>query len=203
MKKQLMTITIVLALFVFGVSSALAKKYVVNVQNYSFSPSTLEGVSIGDTIRWVWVSGTHTTTSTTIPEGAPTWNSAISSTVPSFEYVVTTAGTYNYKCTPHAAMGMTGSFTVTSSLSVGEKQAKVFSIYPNPARDYININLEGNDGKAADVYLVNSAGRAVYHDRFAAQSTRGIDVSSLPDGTYLVRVAKGFNTGVQKVEVIH
>ncbi len=96
--------------------SVFATKHVINVQNYSFSPSSITDVQVGDTIRWVWVSGSHTTTSTTIPAGAATWDHPINSTSTFYEYAVTLSGTYNYKCTPHAAMGMVGSFTVNGSV---------------------------------------------------------------------------------------
>ncbi len=95
-------------------SNAFATKHIISVQNYSFSPASITNVTVGDTMRWVWVSGSHTTTSTTIPSGAGTWNSNINSTTTSFEYKVTVAGSYNYKCTPHAAMGMVGTFDATA-----------------------------------------------------------------------------------------
>ena len=90
-----------------------AVKHIVNVQNITFSPSTLN-VSVGDTVRWVWINGTHTTTSVTIPAGANTWDQPITSTNTFYEYPVTVAGTYNYECSIHAAMGMTATFTATS-----------------------------------------------------------------------------------------
>lgn len=110
------SLAVLMALAIILPTKLSATKHVINVQNYTFSPSDLSGVIVGDTIRWVWVSGSHTTTSTTIPVGAATWNSPISSTVTSFEYKVTLPGTYNYKCTPHANMGMVGTFTATSPL---------------------------------------------------------------------------------------
>ena len=104
-----------LLVVIFPLGKASATKHVINVQNYSFSPSSITDVIVGDTMRWVWVSGTHTTTSTTIPASAATWDHPITSTNTSFEYKVTVAGTYNYKCTPHASMGMVGSFIASSS----------------------------------------------------------------------------------------
>jgi plastocyanin len=109
------SITVLLIMVTFPISLQ-ATKHVINVLNFSFSPASLSGVVLGDTIRWVWQSGTHTTTSTTIPVGAANWNSPITSTVTSFEYRVTVTGTYNYKCTPHASMGMVGDFTATAPL---------------------------------------------------------------------------------------
>lgn len=100
--------------FVFLISNtAQATKWVVNVQNFSFSPSALPNVLVGDTIRWVWIGGIHTTTSTTIPAGAASWDHPITSSNTFYEYPVTIEGNYNYKCTPHQSMGMVGSFTAT------------------------------------------------------------------------------------------
>ena len=83
----------------------------VNVGNNFFSPNTFT-ISFGDTVRWVWNAGGHTTTSQSVPAGAATWNSAINSVVTSFKYVPTVLGTYNYQCTIHGA-AMSGNFTVT------------------------------------------------------------------------------------------
>jgi plastocyanin len=112
MKKFAFFISAIITLVcIMSVKNVQATKWVVNVQNFSFSPSNLPSMAVGDTVRWVWINGSHTTTSTTIPAGAATWDSPINSTTTSFEYKVTLAGTYNYKCTPHASMGMVGSFT--------------------------------------------------------------------------------------------
>lgn len=117
---------LVLAISPFG--HTFATKHIINVQNNFFSPSSITNVAVGDTMRWVWVSGVHTTTSTTIPAGAATWDSPMTSTNTVFEYKVTVAGTYNYKCTPHAAMGMIGSFVAsapTATLSVSPANQNV------------------------------------------------------------------------------
>jgi plastocyanin len=115
MKKLLQTMGIIgLILVIFPQSGVYATKHVVTSQNFFFSPANLPSVFVGDTIRWVWVNGDHTTTSTTIPLGAATWNAPISFSAQSFEYRITVAGTYNYRCTPHVASGMTGSFTAAN-----------------------------------------------------------------------------------------
>jgi len=89
---------------------ARAVKHVVLVGNYFFNPSAVN-VSVGDTVRWIWSAGSHTTTSGTIPGGAASWDELITSSSTVYEYKITVAGTYNYVCTPHAGMGMTGTFT--------------------------------------------------------------------------------------------
>lgn len=120
MKKVIYPLAIALAILtVIPQMDLFAAKHVVNVQNFSFSPANISNVQLGDTIRWVWVSGTHTTTSSTIPGGAASWNSPITSSVTSFEYKVIVAGTFNYVCTPHAGGGMVGSFTAVAAVLPG------------------------------------------------------------------------------------
>jgi len=101
----------IIAICLLCVMKAYSFTQVVTVQFPSFSPSSFT-INLGDSVKWVWLSGSHTTTSVTIPAGAGTWDHAMTSTSTTFIYVPTKLGTYNYKCTPHAAMGMVASFTV-------------------------------------------------------------------------------------------
>ena len=115
MKKTLLIkMVIILIIAILPLNRVFATKHVISVQNFTFSPASITDVIVGDTMRWVWVSGSHTTTSTTIPASAPSWDHPINSSNTSFEYIVTIAGSYNYKCTPHASMGMVGSFIATA-----------------------------------------------------------------------------------------
>ncbi len=106
MKKHLLLL-VTLSLFCFN---SFATLQTVTVQNYSFTPSTFN-INLGDSVKWVWVSGQHTTTSTTIPSGATTWNHNINSSSTSFLYVPNKVGTYNYHCAIHPTM-MIASFVV-------------------------------------------------------------------------------------------
>jgi plastocyanin len=104
--------TMVVSLFLC--SHAFAVKHTVDVGNYFFNPSSLN-VNVGDTVRWVWLAGSHTTTSSSIPAGAAIWDHPINSSNTFYEYPVTVAGTYNYVCTPHAGMGMVASFVAAGA----------------------------------------------------------------------------------------
>ncbi|MGE5457176.1 MAG: plastocyanin/azurin family copper-binding protein, partial [Methanococcaceae archaeon] len=111
-KSLLSLFTVTLITSFFSVTEAFAVKHVVNVQNYAFVPANLN-VQVGDTIRWVWINGSHTTTSTTIPVGAPAWDEPINSSNTFYEYRVSVVGVYNYLCTPHANTQI-GHFTATA-----------------------------------------------------------------------------------------
>lgn len=111
MKKFFLCLISNLSLILLIVSNLSAAKHIIEVKDFEFSPAELNNVAIGDTIRWEWVSGFHTTTSGSIPEGAVPWDEPITQTITSFEYVVEIPGTYHYVCTPHVPH-MVGSFIV-------------------------------------------------------------------------------------------
>lgn len=108
---------------------AYSQKHIVNVGDFYFEPSNLT-VEVGDTIRWVWIEGHHTTTSTTIPSGAQSWDSPITSAVTSFEYRVEVAGVYTYRCVPHSSV-QTAQFTAVNP-------APTLSVSPTN-RDVTNV----------------------------------------------------------------
>lgn len=106
-----------------GSVSAVASGYdgqvkTVQVASFMFTPNSFN-VFTSDTVEWVWMNGSHTTTSVSVPTGAATWDSPMNSTNTSFKYFVSEAGSYSFKCKPHAGSGMTGSFTATSPYTFG------------------------------------------------------------------------------------
>jgi plastocyanin len=98
-----------LALMLFGQSNAAT--WTVNVQNFQFVPASLN-VTVGDTVKWQWINGDHTTTSMVVPGGASTWDEPITISNQTYRYRVSVAGMYTYKCTPHFP-GMEGSFNAS------------------------------------------------------------------------------------------
>ena len=123
MKKNVLAIGFALSLFVLNIQ---ARQITVNVANLTFSPKNFTAI-IGDTIRFVWIAGVHTTTSTSVPAGALAWDQLSDNTHRTFLYPVKVAGTYNYKCTFHAAMGMVGSFTVPPLAQITTAQVGVLN----------------------------------------------------------------------------
>src|SRR5215831_3456301 len=88
----------------------------VKVSDYQFSPKTVNAV-VGDKIKWVWVNGKHTTTSTSVPTNANSWDKAINKNHQNFTYTVKKAGTYKYQCNFHFQRGMVGTIKVSKSLA--------------------------------------------------------------------------------------
>jgi plastocyanin len=88
----------------------------VTVENFQFSPASLN-VIVGDVIHWKWGSGSHTTSSLSVPAGASSWDAPMTSASSTFDYTITAPGTYTYQCNIHPFQ-MTGTITATSPLPV-------------------------------------------------------------------------------------
>ncbi len=95
----------------------------------------IPNVSIGDTIRFVKVSGTHTAHSTNIPQGA----NSFAFQNASGDYIPLVTGTYQYQCNIHTSMQ--GSFTVSTS-SKQKISVSNIQIYPTIISDFVNIKSE-------------------------------------------------------------
>ncbi|CAN5632681.1 hypothetical protein BH10BAC2_BH10BAC2_14140 [soil metagenome] len=110
--------TLFVLFFVSGFSVLYATTITVKVSDFQFKPKTVNA-KVGDTIKFAWKTGMHTTTSVTIPAGAIAWDRAIDTDHRTFKYRLRVAGTYQYKCTPHGSFGMTGTIIVANALSAG------------------------------------------------------------------------------------
>jgi plastocyanin len=182
-------------LILLGVMTAEAKKWVVTVKNYSFFPYNLTHVRAHDTIQWVWESGSHTTTSTSIPVGADSWDNPINQDTTSFIYIPTDNGTYFYRSTPDTAGGMSGQFTVTGGNGVNENAGKNgYSVYPNPFQTDVTVHFPGNHNSPGLVQIYDQEGkmvRSVILDLSAGSSSQTIGMTGLPRGTYIFRIGNG------------
>ncbi len=151
-------------LMLFAIKSSPATTHIVNVSNYAFTPQNLN-VSVGDTIKWVWISGIHTTTSTTIPQGAQPWDEIISNTNQTFSYVVSVVGLYNYVCTPHITMGMIGSFNASpsyiSSIGTNVNNYQLYQNYPNPFNPVTKIKFSIPKSEFVTLKIYNILGEEV------------------------------------------
>lgn len=121
-------------LFLFFICFATIKATTINVDvsNFAFTPVSFDA-AVGDTVTWTLVEGTHTTTSTSVPAGAATWNYAFSGVGDTFSYVITVAGVYEYHCLVHPTT-MIASFSTSLPLPFVED-------FDYPADD--NITMHG------------------------------------------------------------
>ncbi|MBF0563736.1 MAG: cupredoxin domain-containing protein [Nitrospirae bacterium] len=115
MKKRLLISVLSLVALVVLISfplTALAATYTVNVQSFSFTPPTLN-INAGDTVKWVFQSSGHTTTSGSNCTPDNKWDSGFIASGGTFQFTFNSAGTYPYFCTAHCDLGMTGNIVVS------------------------------------------------------------------------------------------
>lgn len=203
---KLLVIAILLITIPFA--NSYARKFVVTVQNYSFTPDAIADVAVGDTISWVWSSGVgHTSTSATIPAGAASWDSPISSANPTFEYKVTIAGVYNYVCTLHAALGMTGSFTASTVTGIADNTAIFgnFLLSPNPASESVRVSFSPSNPFKGSVKLIDLLGNNLWKSEaafVAGLNLTEINLAYIPKGVYFVALSDSKNNMVVKRLII-
>jgi plastocyanin len=97
----------------------------LDVYDFDFGNSALQThinptIHVGDTVRWNWVEGTHSTTS--VQGQIETWNSNLQNPSFTFQHTFTHTGTFWYFCELHGfdnfngtAGGMSGEVFVTAA----------------------------------------------------------------------------------------
>lgn len=73
-------------------------------------------------------------------------------------------------------------------VNVVEHEISDFKLYPNPTADVLTIQFEGT----SDFILVDGLGRTIFFGKLSENGTTKIDVSSLNEGVYFVKI--GNNT---------
>lgn len=74
-------------------------------------------------------------------------------------------------------------FSIQNGLSTYETAIKNYSIYPNPASDFINVSLKKTSQKA-EYEMYDASGRLILKGNFAGETK--IDVKTLTNGNYLL-----------------
>jgi plastocyanin len=186
---------IILGLSLFCQTTAQAKKWVVTVKDYAFTPYNLTHVKAHDTIQWVWESGSHSTTSSSIPVTAEPWDFAINQDTTSFMYVPTENGTYFYRSTPDSLKGMDAQFTVYGASGADELFAgSGFSLFPVPFHEQVRLSLAAESHTPLSLDVFNQQGEKVFSIVLGGKGgSREFVIATplLPAGVYLFRLSDG------------
>jgi hypothetical protein len=74
------------------------------------------------------------------------------------------------------------------------------AVYPNPSSGIFNIEITGTEENPMNMLEVYGLmGERLLSTEFCNQNHRQIDISSLPEGIYLLRVVKGKDVGMVKL----
>lgn len=202
-------VAFVIVVSIFNLS--LATVHDVNISSFQFSPPNVT-VNDGDTVRWHWTGGLHSTTSDV--GSTKSWDSGLR-TSGDYDTVFTAAdgpGPFPYHCRQHVSMHGSISKTTSAVELVDEGGLPgSFSVdqnYPNPFNPTttIKFSLEKNSSVTFQVY--NIAGQSVEEEDLGPLQP-GVysinwDVSQkhgkfLPSGVYFYRLRAGEMTETKKM----
>ncbi len=201
MKKNLLSLFICIMALAMQMSATV---HIVNQQGFTFSPADLT-VIVGDTVRFRWNNGSHNTVSTMVPAGAASWNSSLNSGIQSYDYEVTVAGNYEYRCTLHS--GQDGVFTAVSNpTNLNSVKPAISEMNVRMAASgSLVINMQNASGNRVTVTMLDITGREVatlYQGTVASEDfTIRQDVASFQRGIYFVRFQEGARVTTRKVLV--
>ena len=188
-KKNVLTILIT---FFISISLLAQTSHNVVVASNSFTPSALT-IEEGDTVIWTNTSGSHNVngTITTFPSNPDSFGSgAAASGGWTYSYVFTIAGSYDYRCDPHAGGGMTATIAVSeSSVSINESKIENgMNVYPNPFTSYLTVALNKeliNDNSSIEFILYDLLGNQVHSITNVISELTKIETNQLSNGIYI------------------
>jgi len=103
---------------------------------------------------------------------------------------VTISDCWIMKFMPNGVVGLT-------NIETGDKES--IKVYPNPAKDYINVDIECTNFKASDIELFDMQGRLVKKEKLKSKLGNRIGVSNLNAGAYTYNVSLNGKTISGKV----
>jgi len=126
----------------------------------------------------------------------------------SFTIVASGANTFTYSAGPVVSPGVTGSYTVTGTNTLGCSNTTVSSVvvnactdvkendiakagiklYPNPTKGIVNLELDSEH----EVVILNVIGQTVYSSKFSS-GTHQINFENLAKGIYIARAGNAAN----------
>jgi hypothetical protein len=80
---------------------------------------------------------------------------------------------------------------------------QLLGVYPNPASDYVTVVFDAKESSDAVIELMDLSGKLMqtYSSAGGGMIVRSINVSDVPSGMYLVRVATANGTSVMKLSI--
>jgi len=91
-------------------------------------------------------------------------------------------------------------FDITSLVENHELHAHNFSLFPNPAQDYLNIDYQDKNGETLHLVIYDMHGRIVYNETIntGAEVLR-VNISNLQKGMYLCRLYNENSSIIKKI----
>ena len=148
-------------------------------------------VDLGPDTSIVWVDGSSDTYTLDAGAGFSSYLwSDLTTTSQTYDVTLANMGTIFVVVTDgNGCLGVDTVF-VDFILDVPTLNKASVNIYPNPAADYLNIDMEGFNGQQVQVIITDMGGKQVINNtlKVNGSQTSTLDVSSLPTGTYFIQI---------------
>ena len=155
-------------------------------------------VEEGDTVEWVFEGFGHNVKS--VPRGTfgtPGDDTVFYDAPYTYSFTFNDIGSFDFECFPHSAF-MYGTITVVAegTLSINEVNKVDFSIYPNPSKTKLNINLAQNSN-SSKVEVFDILGKRIYSQSLTSMNS-SLNVSRWNAGVYLVKITSDIGTQTKR-----
>ena len=123
-------------------------------------------IDVGQSVKWVWGNGTHTTTNGVSSDPADNpgslWDAALDAAHPDFTFQFNSPGLFPYFCRFHEAI-MKGTVQVRAITGVGEDPTSRFRLLPapNPFADKVNLHFTLDKDTRVVLEIFDLGGRKV------------------------------------------
>jgi plastocyanin len=191
-----------LLLATFALFSGISFGATITITNsgFTFSPDNVS-INEGDIVNFQ-LGGAHNA----VEVSEATWMANGATPLPGFsvpfgggQVLELTPGIHFYVCTAHVSGGMKGRITVNPQSGIGDDEnIPSFKLFPNPTSGKFTLQT-GSSGSApaqplmaeelASLEIFDLLGNSIYSLKDFNPGTDGeIDISSVPNGIYVVRI---------------
>ncbi len=103
---------------------------------------------------------------------------------------------------------MQGAYSYTNTIGLEELNVNSTAVkmYPNPAKDVLNVEIDANKNGKAQIEIMNALGQVVYNsgaDITEGNNTISINTSDLKAGLYIINVTANGSSRTLKFNVAH
>jgi plastocyanin len=187
--------------------AAYSTQYTITNSGIVFTPDYLE-INPGDTVSFELA-----TMHNAVEVSEATWMAGDTTSDGGFRLPfgggtvdLTTIGIHYYVCQPHASLGMKGRIKVLgpTDLPTETNTIEGVTIYPNPARDLINLAYTLNNTGIVSIKLTDITGKLVTVILNEIQAAGPHEQSysfsrELNPGLYLIDISRDNHTSIQKL----
>jgi len=87
--------------------------------------------------------------------------------------------------------------------NIKENEDVSFSVYPNPANEFVTVSFVNNTNEARELQLISTDGKIVSSQMLSEKSSFNFNINSYPKGVYFLRINFREKHYIKKLVVLH